>query len=120
MASRSARDAPPPTMYFPFAQSAKLNLVPEDPIRWISIRADGAGAAGLKPEVSRALAAVDPGLTFTLRTLGEDVRTGLGRERLVAALSGFSAFSPCRLRAWGSTDSRPTRSAAVGWRLVCG
>jgi predicted permease len=84
---RSLRDAAPPTMYVPLAQSAGLERLADTGIR-ISVRSTSEPSSVAR-SIATALTAVSRDLTFSLRPLVDYVDAALVRERLVAMLSGF-------------------------------
>jgi len=84
---RSLRDAAPPTMYVPLAQSAGLEQLGNTGIR-ISVRSTSEPSSGAR-SIGTALTAVSRDLTFSFRPMVDYVDAALARERLVARLSAF-------------------------------
>ncbi|MFI5210528.1 MAG: ABC transporter permease, partial [Gemmatimonadales bacterium] len=80
---RSLRDEPEPIVYLPEGQADEsfqsVNIL---------LRADGPPSA-LIPGIRRAVAEVDPRVSFTTLTITENLDRSLARERLLATLSGF-------------------------------
>jgi predicted permease len=83
----SLRDAVPPTMYIPLAQSAGWDRPSGTGIR-ISVHAASESGA-MTRRIATALTAVNRDVTFSFRPLADSVDAALARERLVARLSGF-------------------------------
>lgn len=90
----SLRDAPPPMMYIPLAQSAGVERLAGAGIS-ISVRSTFEPRAVAR-SIATALTAVSRDLAFSSRLLADDVDAALARERLVAMLSGvFGALAVC-------------------------
>ena len=81
---RSLRSPVPPTMYIPIAQQKE-----PPPGISISVRSAGGSPLLLTKSVAAALTRVDPNITLSFRSLGEQVDATLIQERIVAILSGF-------------------------------
>lgn len=115
----SLRDAPPPTVYMPLAQSARP---PNAPFR-ISLRA-ARDLADLRTSLAARLRDVDAGVTFTFRRLEQDVDATVAQERLVAMLAGFFGAIALLLSGvglYGVSSYAATRSRAeIGIRLALG
>lgn len=118
---QSLRDAAPPTVYLPLAQSTGLTP-PNAPFR-VSLRAAG-DLAGLMPTLAASLRAVDSGLTFTLRRLEQDLNVSVAQERLLAMLAGFFGAIALLLSGVGlygvSAYAATRRRAEIGIRLALG
>ena len=118
---QSLRDAAPPTVYMPFAQSAGVGP-PNAPFR-ISLRADGS-PAGLMSRLAARLRDVDPGLTFSFRSPQQDLDASVAQERIIAMLSGFFAVIAlmlCVIGLYGvSSYAVSRRVAEIGIRLALG
>ena len=83
---RSLRDPVPPTVYLPFAQSREVAVFGS---MSLSIRpADGAPAA-LMNDLATVLHDVNPDLSWTFRTLTEQVDASITQERITAMLAAF-------------------------------
>jgi predicted permease len=87
-ASLALREAVPPTIFVPLAQSRGLTL-PGSTVIHLSVRSDRQSPASLAPSVGAALAAANPDVTFRFRPLSDYVDAAVAQERLVAALSVF-------------------------------
>ena len=118
---QSLRDAAPPTIYVPLAQSAGL-APPNAPFR-ISVRAAG-DPADVMSGLAARLRAVDPGITFTFRRLETDLEASLAQERLLAMLAGFFGAIALVLSGVGlygvSSYAAASRRAEIGIRLALG
>jgi predicted permease len=118
---QSLRDAAPPTVYMPLAQSTGL-VRPNAPFR-ISLRAAG-DLAGLMPSLAARLRDIDTGLTFTVRRLEQDLNASLAQERLLAMLGGFFGAIALLLSGVGlygvSSYAATRRRAEIGIRLALG
>jgi ABC-type antimicrobial peptide transport system permease subunit len=118
---QSLRDAAPPTVYMPLAQSAGL-APPNSPFR-ISLRAAN-DLAGLMPSIAASLRDVDKGLTFTFRRLEQDLNASVAQERLLAMLAGFFGAIALLLSGVGlygvSSYAATRRRAEIGIRLALG
>jgi predicted permease len=77
-----------PTIYVPLAQSAGSGP-PGRTAAYVSVRAEDGSPGRLTRDVSAALEAVDPGLSFSFRPLQDYVDASISQERVVAALSGL-------------------------------
>jgi MacB-like periplasmic core domain len=118
---QSLRDAAPPTIYMPLAQSAGL-APPHAPFR-VSLRAAN-GLAGQMPTLVANLRAVEKGITFSVSRLEQDLHASLAQERLVAMLGGFFgaiAFLLAGIGLYGVSSYAATRrKAEIGIRLALG
>ncbi|HEX8361243.1 MAG TPA: ABC transporter permease, partial [Longimicrobium sp.] len=79
----SMREDAPPTVYLSLAQEDAPGHSADFEIR------AAADALALAPLVAREIARVHPGITVEFTTLADQVGASLGRERLLATLSGF-------------------------------
>lgn len=118
---QSLRDAAPPTVYMPLAQSTGL-APPNAPFR-ISLRAAD-DLAGLMPGLAACLRGIDPGLSFTFRRLEQDLNASVAQERLLARLAGFFGAIALLLSGVGlygvSSYAATRRRAEIGIRLALG
>jgi predicted permease len=116
---RSIRDAAPPTMYTPLAQSG----VPARPTATLSIRTAG-DSSGVARSIATALRATDPDIAFSLQPLADGLHAAMAQERTVAALSGFFgglAVLIAGLGLYGVTAQAVSRRRAeIGIRLALG
>jgi len=87
-ASDGLRDEVPPTIYYPLAQSTRLQPPGATAIR-ISVRARSGPPALLSRSVGAALTTVDRNLAFSVRSLEDYLDAALAQERLIATLSSF-------------------------------
>ena len=118
---QSLRDAAPPTVYMPLAQSVGV-APPNAPFR-ISLR-----TAGDLPDLATSLATrvrlVDPATTFTVRGLELDLDASVAQERLVAMLGGVFGMIALLLSGVGlygvSSNLANRRRAEIGIRLALG
>jgi predicted permease len=115
----SLRDTLPPTMYLALAQQGR---VPSSVS--VSVRAAAGAPSGLGRALVSALGAVDPALSFRLRTLESHVEGSLRQERLVAMLSAFFGALALLLAGvglYGVTAYAVTRRRAeLGIRMALG
>jgi predicted permease len=77
-----------PTLYIPLAQSAGKGMPGRTEVQ-ISVRSAAGPPALLGKQVSAVLNAVDPGLSYSFRTLQEYVDASVSQERIVARLAGL-------------------------------
>jgi putative ABC transport system permease protein len=77
-----------PTVYIPLAQSAGRGMPGRTEVQ-ISVRSAAGPPALLQKQVSAALNAVDPGLSYSFRTLQDYVDASVSQERTVARLAGL-------------------------------
>jgi predicted lysophospholipase L1 biosynthesis ABC-type transport system permease subunit len=77
-------DEPPPMSYAPLAQHPSLG--PWSPI---FVRAPAAAQGALRAAIRSRVAQAHPGVEIEFRVFEDDIRGGLLRDRLMAALSGF-------------------------------
>jgi predicted permease len=118
---QSLRDAPPPIVYVPVAQSAGL-APPNAPFR-IAVRAAG-DLGDLTTRLAARLRHVDSRITFAFRRLERDVEATVAQERLVATLGVFFGVTALLLSAVGvygvSSHAANRRRAEIGIRLALG
>jgi putative ABC transport system permease protein len=118
---RSLRDAPPPTLYLPLAQSA--GLTPSKTRFSISLRAT-ARPDEFAANIGAALRSVDPDLAVSVRPLRADVDAALTQERLVAMLASLVGSVALLLSAIGlygvTSYSVIRRRMEIGIRLALG
>jgi predicted permease len=117
----SLRDAAPPTVFLPVAQSA--GLTPPNAVIRLSIRAGG-DPAGVIPAVTDALRNVDSGLTFTFRRLDDHLEAAVAQERLLAVLAtgfGIVALLLCAVGLYGvSAHAGARRRVEIAIRVALG
>jgi predicted permease len=115
----SLRDAAPPTVYVPLAQSIGLTP-PGRTTVIISARSD----ASVAPGIAAALTETDRDLAFSFRPLTDQVSASLIQERLLAMLSAFFgglALLLAGLGLYGITAYAVTRRRAeIGIRMALG
>jgi putative ABC transport system permease protein len=120
---RSLRDAAPPTVYLPLAQSAGSGPPDRTSVN-VSVRSASRSPALLSRSVAAALTAVDRDLAFTLHPLADDLHASLAQDRLVAMLSGFFgllALLLAGLGLYGVTSSAVNRRRGeIGIRMALG
>jgi putative ABC transport system permease protein len=120
---RSVRDAAPPSIYVPLAQSSGL-FPPDRTAISISVRSAAGSPALLARSVAAALIAVDPDLAFSFHPLSAYLDASLAQERMVAALSGFFgalALLLAGLGLYGVTSYAVTRRRTeLGIRMALG
>jgi predicted permease len=92
---RTVRLGMVPTMYFPIAQG-------NFPASFFSVTAKLASPRALvERNIAEAIGKVAPGLAFTLRDYGDQLRATMIQERLVALMSGFFGALAMLLAALG-------------------
>ncbi len=118
---QSLRDAAPPTIYMPFAQSAGL-VRPDAPFH-ISVR--GAGdTADVRTRLATRLTTVDPRVTFRFRRLDQELTASVAQERLLAMLAAYFGAVALLLSGVGlyglSSYAVNRRRAEIAIRLALG
>jgi predicted permease len=118
---QSLRDAAPPIVFVPLAQSAAL-APPNAPFR-LSLRSTADLAQTIRA-VGAALRGVDSALTFTFRRVDQDLHAAVAQERLLAALAGFFGVVALLLSAVGlygvTAYASARRRVEIGIRLALG
>jgi len=106
-----------PVVYLPMTQNADQSLVR------LLVKPRGR-LDGVMPSIVRAVAAINPDISVDMRVLGQQVRDGLVRERLMAALSAaFGALAGllAAVGIYGVMSYTVTRrSNEIGIRLAMG
>ena len=97
----SIRVAPPPTIYFPVAQSRDQPVM-RSPRFFVSVRTISDRPSALVRSVADAIGRAEPNASLTFRTLSEQVEASFTAERLVAALSALFALVALMLAGVGS------------------
>jgi putative ABC transport system permease protein len=119
----SLRDAAPPTVYLPLAQSTGLTA-PGRTTVIISARSVAGSGTSVAPGIAAALTEADRDLAFSFRLLTDQVSASLIQERLLAILSAFFgglALLLAGLGLYGITAYAVTRRRAeIGIRMALG
>ncbi|TMB54068.1 MAG: FtsX-like permease family protein, partial [Chloroflexi bacterium] len=117
----SLREAAPPTVYLPFAQSREVAAFGS---MSLSIRSSGAPPASLIRSVTTALDEVNPDLTWTFRPLAEQIDASMTQERVTAMLAGFFGLVALLLAGLGlygvTAYSVSRRRSEIGMRIALG
>jgi predicted permease len=118
----SAREAAPPTWYLPVAQF-EVEGFPFESAR-LSVRTSGAPQAALTKAVTAAALTVNPHLSLTFRSLGEQVRGSLTLDRLMAQVAGFFGALALLLAGLGlygvTAHAISRRRTEIGIRVALG
>jgi predicted permease len=122
---RSLRESIPPTVYVVHrAQPGGADRTSVLSTMYIGVRSAGGEPGALAKSVAAAIAAVDPNLVLTFRTLADQVDASITQERLVAMLAGFFgalALLLAGLGLYGVTSYAVTRRRTeIGIRLALG
>jgi len=83
---QSLRDPAPPTVYLPFVQSREVAAFGS---MSLSIRPGTGSAVSLINDLTTALNAVNPDLSWTFRSLTEQINASITQERITAILAAF-------------------------------
>jgi hypothetical protein len=122
-ASLTLRESVPPMIFVPLPQSAALQTPGSTGVS-LSIRSADGSPEALVKSAGVAIAAIDPGVTFSFRSLASDVSAALAQERMVALLSGFFGGLALLLAGLGLygviSYSVNRRRAEIGIRLALG
>jgi putative ABC transport system permease protein len=118
----SVREAAPPTWYLPMAQF-DIRGFPFDSAR-LSMRTSGAPPAALTKAVTAAALTVNPHLSLTFRSFGEDVRGSLTLDRVMAQVAGFFGALALLLAGLGlygvTAHAISRRRTEIGIRVALG
>ena len=118
----SAREAAPPTWYLPIAQF-DVQGFPFESAR-LSVRTSGAPPAALTKAVTAAALTVNPRLSLTFRSLGEQVRGSLTLDRVMAQVAGFFGALALLLAGLGlygvTAHAISRRRTEIGIRVALG
>ena len=77
------REPPPPTIYYALAQFSMPSSV------YLFIRSGAGSEERLSGDITTAMAKVDPRLLLEFRTIDDQIRASLARERLLAIVTTF-------------------------------
>lgn len=118
----SAREAAPATWYLPVAQF-DVEGFPFESAR-LSVRTSGASPAALTKAVTAAALTVNPHLSLTFRSLGEEVRGSLTLDRVMAQVAGFFGALALLLAGLGlygvTAHAISRRRTEIGIRVALG
>jgi putative ABC transport system permease protein len=80
---RTLREPPPPTIYYAFAQQPMRSSA------YVHVRAVTEFPDALVPAIASAIGSVNPNVALQFRTIDDQIRASLTRERLLAIVTTF-------------------------------
>jgi putative ABC transport system permease protein len=108
-----------PTIYAPLAQLDSMESTTV-----VTVRTAAGMSGNLARDLSSAMSAADPRVSFTIRPLAAQLRASIRQERLVAILAGFFGALALLLAAIGlygvTSHSVARRRAEIGIRVALG